>query len=45
MISDEVQDILSTYGVEKNGVPYFNPGRGSAEVMGVTVEETTDKVA
>ncbi|WP_324329830.1 substrate-binding domain-containing protein [Methanospirillum sp.] len=45
MISDEVQDILSTYGVEKNGVPYFNPGRGSADVMGVTVEETSDKVA
>ena len=44
MISDEVQDILSTYGVEKNGVPYFSPGRGSAEVMGVTEEETKDPV-
>jgi len=44
MISDEVQEILQNYGVEKNGVPYFSPGRGSAEIMGVTVEETTDPV-
>ncbi|HPY59831.1 MAG TPA: substrate-binding domain-containing protein [Methanospirillum sp.] len=44
MISDEVQDILQTYGTEKTGVPYFNPGRGQAEVMGVTVEETADPV-
>ncbi len=44
MISDEVQDILTGYGVEKNGIPYFNPGRGSAAVMGVSEEETTSPV-
>ncbi|MCA1916637.1 substrate-binding domain-containing protein [Methanospirillum hungatei] len=44
MISDEVQDLLSVYGVEKNGVPYFNPGRGNAAIMGVTNEETKDPV-
>jgi len=44
MISDDVQDILANYGMEKNGVPYFNPGRGNADVMGVTEEEITSPV-
>lgn len=44
MISDETQEFLRTYGVEKNGVPYFNPGKGSADVMGVSANETTDPV-
>ena len=40
MISDKVQDLLQSYGSEKNGIPYFNPGRGNASVMGVSDAET-----
>lgn len=44
IISDEVNEILKTYGTEKMGTPYFTPAKGSEELVGVTVSETTDPV-
>lgn len=44
MISDEVQDLISTYGIAEKGSAYFSPSRGDFEKLGVTEEETTKPV-
>jgi tungstate transport system substrate-binding protein len=44
MISDEVQEYFSTFGVEKYGKPLFVPAKGDAATLGVSEEEISSPV-
>jgi len=41
LISDEVQEIISTYGAEKYGKALFTGAKGNEDVIGVSVDETS----
>ena len=44
LISDEVQEIISSYGVDKYGKALFNGAKGNEGVIGVSVDETSSPV-
>ena len=41
LISDEVQEIISSYGVEDYGKALFNGAKGNEDVIGVSIDETS----
>lgn len=44
LISDEVQEIISNYGVEKYGKPLYNGAKGKESLISVSVDETSSPV-
>jgi tungstate transport system substrate-binding protein len=44
LISDEVQTLISNYGVEKYGKALFNGAKGHEDLIGVSVDETSSPV-
>jgi tungstate transport system substrate-binding protein len=44
LISDEVQTIISNYGVDKYGKALFNGAKGNEGVIGASVDETSSPV-
>ena len=44
LISDEVQEIISSYGVDEYGKALFNGAKGNEGVIGVSVDETSSPV-
>lgn len=44
ILSEEGRKIVETHGVATTGAPYFYPSQGNEEIIGITVEETTNPV-
>jgi tungstate transport system substrate-binding protein len=44
LLSDEVQELISNFGVEEYGKALFYGAQGSEELLGISVEETSNPV-
>lgn len=45
LVSDEGQDLIASYGIEKFGVPLFSPARGNCTLIGCSAGECASPTA